>query len=75
MSGTIECNPEYGKYHIDGHRNCNTLMNFEDSKKLNKICPVCKKELTIGVEYRIEELADRKEPKNVPHYLKDFTIA
>src|SRR3989338_2899079 len=70
LKGTIEASPEYGKYHIDGHRNCNVVMNFEESKKLNKICPVCKKEMTIGVEYRIEELADRKEPVNVPYYIK-----
>ena len=70
LKGTIEASPEYGKYHIDGHRNCNIMMNYEESKKLNKICPVCKKEMTIGVEYRIEELADRKEPENVPYYIK-----
>src|SRR3990167_8798552 len=70
LKGTIEASPEYGKYHIDGHRNCNIMMNYEESKKLNKICPVCKKEMTIGVEYRIEELADRKEPQNVPYYIK-----
>ena len=70
LKGTIEASPEYGKYHIDGHRNCNIMMNYEESKKLNKICPVCKKEMTIGVEYRIEELADRKEPVNVPYYIK-----
>lgn len=70
LTGTIEVNPEYGKYHIDGHRNCNIFMTYEKSKKLNKICPVCNKELTIGVEYRIEELADRKEPENLPFYVE-----
>ena len=70
LKGTIEVNPEYGKYHVDGHRNCNIFLNFEESKNLNKICPVCKKELTIGVEYRIEELADRKEPKNPQYSVK-----
>lgn len=58
---TIEVYPEYGKYHIDGHRNCNFFCNYEESKKLNEICPKCGNPLTIGVEYRIEELA--KEPK------------
>jgi len=65
ISGTIEANPEYGKYHIDGHRNCNVALTPEETKKVKGICPVCRKELTIGVAYRIEELADRKEPKNV----------
>jgi len=61
LKGTIEVFPAYGKYHVDGHRNCNFSCSYEESMKLNKICPVCKKELTIGVEYRIEELAKEKE--------------
>lgn len=65
LKGTIECPPVYGKYHIDGHRNCNFVCSFEETKKLRGICPQCKKPLTIGVEYRIEQLADRKIPKNV----------
>ncbi|SRR3989338_786683 len=68
LKGTIETNPEYGKYHYDGHRNCNVTLSSEESRKLNGICPKCNKSLTIGVEYRIEELADREQPKNVPHY-------
>lgn len=56
---TIEVDPAYGKYHWDGHRVCDVFMGPKDSRKLNKICPVCHKEMTIGVEYRIEELADR----------------
>lgn len=58
---TIEVDPSYGKYHIDGHRNCNISMMPEESKKHNNICPVCKKPLTIGVLNRVEELADRPE--------------
>ncbi|MBI5391858.1 DNA helicase UvrD [Candidatus Woesearchaeota archaeon] len=68
LKGTIEANPEYGKYHIDGHRACNVALDPAETKKLKGICPVCKNPLTIGVAYRIEELADRKEPKNVPQY-------
>ena len=68
---TIETDPPYGKYHYDGHRNCDFSCNFEESKKLNGICPKCKKQLTIGVEYRIEELA--KEPNGYkPENKKDF---
>ena len=58
---TIETNPEYGKYHIDGHRACNISMKPEDSLKNNNICPNCKKPLTIGVLQRVEKLADREE--------------
>jgi len=54
---TIEVDPAYGKYHYDGHRLCNFSCSPEKSKELNNICPVCGKELTIGVENRVEELA------------------
>ncbi len=60
LKGTIETPPEYGKYHYDGHRLCNFSSSPSETKKLNKICPKCWKEMTIGVEYRIEEMA--KEP-------------
>lgn len=58
---TIEVDPNYGKYHFDGHRNCNVRMGPEDSKKNRGICPVCRRPLTIGVLNRVEELADREE--------------
>jgi uncharacterized protein (TIGR00375 family) len=58
---TIEVDPNYGKYHFDGHRNCNVRMSPEDSRKHKGICPVCRKPLTIGVLNRVEELADREE--------------
>jgi len=68
LSGTIETDPRYGKYHEDGHRNCDVHVNFKESKKLNKTCPKCNSEMTIGVEYRIEELADRENPIKVPYF-------
>lgn len=68
LKGTIEANPKYGKYHIDGHRDCGISLDPIETKKLKGICPKCKKPLTIGVEYRIEELADRKEPINLPDF-------
>lgn len=61
LKKTVEVKPEYGKYHIDGHRSCNFFCDYNESKRLNKICPKCKHELTIGVEYRIEELAKTGE--------------
>ncbi len=57
FKATIETDPAYGKYHFDGHRTCNFSCPPEESKKLNNICPVCKKSLTIGVENRVEQLA------------------
>ena len=70
LIGTIETPPEYGKYHVDGHRNCNAVFNsVAETKKANGICPKCNKELTIGVAYRVEELADRsvEEGKKLAH--------
>lgn len=59
--GTVEFFPEEGKYHEDGHRKCNICLSPEETKKLNGICPVCGKPVTIGVSYRVNELSDRKE--------------
>ena len=58
---TIEFFPEEGKYHFDGHRNCNVRFSPEETKKHKGICPVCGKPLTRGVLSRVEELADRPE--------------
>ncbi len=63
----IEFYPEEGKYHLDGHRNCNISLSPEEAKKYGNICPKCRKQLTIGVLHRVEELADREEgyrPRN-----------
>lgn len=57
--GTVEFFPEEGKYHEDGHRKCNVCLSPEETKKLNGICPVCGKPMTIGVLNRVCELADR----------------
>ncbi|MFH1258131.1 MAG: endonuclease Q family protein [Candidatus Micrarchaeota archaeon] len=68
---TVEVDPNYGKYHFDGHRNCNFSCGPEESGKLKGICPVCKSKMTIGVLSRVEELADRKEgfvPKDAIPY-------
>ena len=57
--GTIEFFPEEGKYHLDGHRNCGVCLTPAETADLNGLCPVCGKKLTIGVEHRVEALADR----------------
>lgn len=56
---TFEFFPEEGKYHYDGHRNCNILYSPNQSKEKNNICPVCGRTLTIGVMHRVEQLGDR----------------
>ncbi|MEK6839790.1 MAG: endonuclease Q family protein [Nanoarchaeota archaeon] len=69
LKGTIETPPVYGKYHIDGHRACDVHFEYEETKQHRGICPKCKHDLTLGVAYRVEELADRKEPQNVPSFV------
>ncbi|MCX6817977.1 MAG: endonuclease Q family protein [Candidatus Aenigmarchaeota archaeon] len=56
---TIEVDPSYGKYHFDGHRDCNVSLEPNESKRMKNICPICRRELTIGVLHRVDELADR----------------
>jgi len=58
---TIEFFPEEGKYHYDGHRNCEIRLSPQESKKYNNICPTCGRPLTIGVMNRVDSLADRKQ--------------
>jgi uncharacterized protein (TIGR00375 family) len=62
IAETIEVDPNYGKYHFDGHRNCGIVFSPEESLAHKNICPVCKKPLTIGVMQRVEELADPDRP-------------
>ncbi len=72
IHSTIEFWPDEGKYHYDGHRQCNICLSPSESLKLKDICPKCKKKLTIGVAHRVEELADRKagfKPKNAKPFL------
>jgi len=69
--GTIEFFPEEGKYHLDGHRKCGIRWNPMETLDHDAICPVCGKEVTKGVMYRVAELADRKIGKKAPHR-KDF---
>jgi len=60
---TIEFYPEEGKYHCDGHRRCGVCLKPYQTVQGKGLCPQCGKPLTIGVLYRVMELADRDEPK------------
>ena len=57
--GTIEFFPQEGKYHYDGHRSCKVSFSPEETLKHNGICPRCEKPLTLGVDYRVNQLADK----------------
>jgi len=61
MLYTIEFWPEEGMYHFDGHRDCQISFSPVESAEHKNICPVCGKELVIGVLNRVTELADRPE--------------
>ncbi len=67
LKETLEFFPEQGKYHWDGHRACGVSLSPKESQKLGGYCPKCGKPLTIGVEYRIEELADREIGEKAPN--------
>jgi uncharacterized protein (TIGR00375 family) len=73
LKATIETPPEYGKYHWDGHRNCNFSCGPDETKKLNGICPVCHKPLIIGVDSRVEEISKYPQghkPENAKPFRK-----
>ncbi|MBQ7617895.1 MAG: UvrD-helicase domain-containing protein, partial [Desulfovibrio sp.] len=66
FESTIEFFPEEGKYHLDGHRQCQVSLVPTASQKCADLCPVCHKPLTIGVLHRVMELADRPNPARLP---------
>ena len=61
LTSTIEFFPQEGKYHFDGHRNCQVVFSPKETKEHKNICPKCNKSLTVGVMNRVEKLADRPE--------------
>lgn len=70
---TLEVPPEFGKYHWTGHRSCGVSMPPEEAIKRGNVCPVCGRKMTIGVEQRVYELADRPRgarPEGKPSFIK-----
>ncbi|HEX6454756.1 MAG TPA: UvrD-helicase domain-containing protein [Trebonia sp.] len=59
FGGTVEFFPEEGKYHLDGHRACDVRTTPEETRAAGGICPACGKKPTIGVQHRVDALADR----------------
>ena len=41
--GTLEFFPEEGKYHLDGHRNCNVRLEPDETRRHQGRCPACGK--------------------------------
>ena len=73
--GTLEFYPEEGKYHLDGHRNCHVRLWPKKTTELNGICPVCGKNLTLGVLYRVEELADHETGRRPERHHPFYSLA
>jgi DNA helicase-2/ATP-dependent DNA helicase PcrA len=61
FGGTVEFFPEEGKYHLDGHRACDVRMTPEETRAAAGKCPGCGKKPTIGVQHRVDVLADRPD--------------
>lgn len=57
--GTIEFFSEEGKYHYDGHRNCQVSLAPAETLQYEGCCPVCGRQVTVGVLNRINTLANR----------------
>jgi DNA helicase II / ATP-dependent DNA helicase PcrA len=66
FGGTVEFFPEEGKYHLDGHRACGVRTTPLETQAAGGKCPVCGKTPTIGVQHRVDVLADRPEGYRVP---------
>jgi DNA helicase-2/ATP-dependent DNA helicase PcrA len=62
FAATVEFYPEEGKYHCDGHRKCGVCMDPRETREHKAICPECGRPMTVGVLYRVMELADRSVP-------------
>ncbi|HMA63082.1 MAG TPA: UvrD-helicase domain-containing protein [bacterium] len=72
--GTIDLYPQEGKYHYDGHRKCGIRWDPVETLKHNKICPKCRKPVTIGVMNRVVELSDRTNLEERPNRLPFHSI-
>ncbi|MCO5987272.1 UvrD-helicase domain-containing protein [Actinoallomurus spadix] len=70
-AGSVEFFPEEGKYHLDGHRKCGVRLEPEETKAQDGRCPSCGRPLTVGVLYRVDELADHPEGRR-PDGAADF---
>jgi uncharacterized protein (TIGR00375 family) len=54
---SLEFYPEEGKYHFSGHRNCKVSIDPIQVKADGNTCPVCKRRMTEGVLYRVQQLS------------------
>jgi DNA helicase-2/ATP-dependent DNA helicase PcrA len=74
LKGTIEFFPEEGKYHYDGHRSCGVKYSPKETRAAGGVCPVCGKSLVVGVDYRVDELADRPIDQVKPDKITEYIV-
>ncbi|MBD3250016.1 MAG: hypothetical protein GF381_00360 [Candidatus Pacebacteria bacterium] len=73
--GTIEFFPQEGKYHWDGHRKCDLVFSPKQTHQHQGICPRCSKLLVLGVDHRVDQLADRSADfKPISHKQVEYII-
>ncbi|KKR79999.1 MAG: UvrD/REP helicase family protein [Candidatus Daviesbacteria bacterium GW2011_GWA1_41_61] len=65
--GTIEFFPQEGKYHYDGHRDHHVRFSPQETKQHQGICPVCHKPVTVGVDHRVDDLANHPTDYKPPN--------
>ncbi|HEY1488431.1 MAG TPA: UvrD-helicase domain-containing protein, partial [Micromonosporaceae bacterium] len=66
LDGTLEFFPEEGKYHADGHRACGINWSPAETREHGGLCTECGKPVTVGVQARVDELADRADGATPP---------
>lgn len=69
----IEFFPERGKYYGDGHRKCSFYLDPIDHIDTD-VCTVCNKKVTIGVQRRVQQLADRDVVMAQKYVQKGFRV-
>ncbi len=57
---TVEFYPEEGKYHYSGHRKCGVAYGTADLARNGTTCPVCGRQLTLGVLHRVNEVSGQR---------------
>ncbi len=72
--GTIDLFPQEGKYHYDGHRKCSVAWDPLETLRHDGLCPVCGKNVTVGVMHRVAQLADRDDLESRPNRLPFVSI-
>ncbi len=71
---TVEFFPEEGRYHLDGHKDCNFSCLPKQTRELKGMCPVCGKALLRGTLSRAEELGSKQEASVIKQFYKTLQL-